>query len=213
MSATTPARSMTGRAYQDLRASLLDGRLRPNQRLVEMDLVSTLGVNRAAVREALARLEQEGLVERRPNRGVVVREISPEESRDVLDMRIALESMAVRWASARRTPDQAERLGRLLAEMAECCAARDVVAFADRQAQIHHLILDMAHAPPLAAVLRSLSAHVAQIRRRSLGSPHRLEDSLAEHRQIVSALLDADADRAAVLMAEHLETVRSLIDA
>ena len=117
---------MSGRAYSELRGALLGGKLLPHQRLVEKDLVDTLGVNRAAVREALARLEQEGLVERRVNRGVTVRDISPQEAHDVMEMRIAIESLAVCWACGRRTPEQFAQLRHLLDNLQEFAKRGDV---------------------------------------------------------------------------------------
>jgi DNA-binding GntR family transcriptional regulator len=201
--------SMVARAYEGLRADVVGGRLFPNQRLIEMDLVAQMGVNRAAVREALAKLEAEGLVERRANRGAIVRSISPRESHDVLDMRLALETLGVRWACKRRSEDQVRQLSTLVEQLSERAESGDVIGFAERQAALHHLLLDMADSPLLTSVVRSLSAQTAQIRRQSLGSPGRLAESLAEHRLIAEAVISGDADRAASEMASHLHHVRA----
>ena len=206
-----PPASTTGYAYEELRGALLGGRLLPNQRLVEKDLVDLLGVNRAAVREALARLEQEGLVERRANRGVTVRDISPQESHDVLEMRMAIESLAVRWACERRTEEQSARLRQLLSELKARTSGSDVIGFAERQAEIHHQILAMAHSAILSGTVKSLSAQTARIRRRSLATPGRLEVSLAEHERIVEAILLGDAPMAEAEMTLHLKHVQKLV--
>ena len=200
---------MAERAHDELRAAFLDGRFYPHQHLIEMELVEELGVNRAAVREALARLEQEGLVERRANRGVVVRSMSPQETLDVLDMRIALETLAVAWACERQTEDQHRRLELLLDDLVSQSDVGDVAGFAARQGEIHHLLLDMAHAPRLASMIKTLSAQTAQTRRQSLGTPGRLPHSLDEHRRIVQAVLSADPITAASEMEVHLKNVKS----
>lgn len=202
---------MTGRAYTELRALLLGGVMHPHQRLVEMDLVASLGVNRAAVREALAKLEQEGLVERRANRGVTVRGVTPQEAHDVLEMRIAIESLAVRWACERQSAEQSERLRVVLHEMEQHCATGDIPGFAEQQAHVHHAILDMAGSTALSGIVHSLSAQTAQIRRRSLARPGRLLQSLAEHQRIAEAILDGNADQASLEMTQHLRHVQTLV--
>lgn len=202
--------SMSVRAYDALRAQLLGGQMHPKQRLVEMDLVASLGVNRAAVREALAKLEQEGLVERRANRGVTVREVTAQEAHDVIEMRIAVESLAVQWACTRQTDEQSERLRALLQELEQATAGDDTSGFTALQARVHHAIVDMAASGPLSGIVHSLSAQTAQIRRRSLAVPGRLPASLAEHRRIAEAVLDRDADRAVAEMTQHLRHVQEL---
>jgi DNA-binding GntR family transcriptional regulator len=202
--------SMTDRAYSALRAQLLDGTMHPHQRLVEMDLVESLGANRAAVREALARLEQEGLVERRANRGVTVKAVSPEEAHDVLEMRIAIESLAVRWACERQTEQQSDQLRELLGHIEQQTQDGDTAGIVEQQARVHHMILDMAASPKLVAIAHSLSAQTAQIRRRSLTTPGRLPESLAEHRRIAEAILARDAERAASEMTQHLRRVQAV---
>lgn len=202
--------SLTDRTYAAIRAQLLDGTMQPHQRLVEMDLVESLGANRAAVREALARLEQEGLVERRANRGVTVKAVSPAEAHDVLEMRIAIESLAVRWACERQTEQQSDLLRELLADIEQNIHDGDTSGVAQQQARVHHLILDMAASPKLVAIAHSLSAQTAQIRRLSLTTPGRLPESLAEHRRIAEAILAKDAALAESEMTQHLRRVQQL---
>ena len=98
------------RAYERLREEIVSGRLQPNERLVEADLVQLLQVGRSAVRTALVRLEQEGLVEREPNRGAKVRLVDEREAAEILESRMVLEGLAARHAAANVTPSEVEEL-------------------------------------------------------------------------------------------------------
>jgi len=92
-----------------LREAIVDGRFQPNERLVEADLERAFGAGRTAIRAALVRLDQEGLVERQPNRGARVRLVSDREALEIEEVRVALEQMLAKHAA---TEDQAKRRGR-----------------------------------------------------------------------------------------------------
>lgn len=199
----------TERAYTLLRGALLDGRFSPRERLVELALVEDLGVNRATIREALARLEQEGLVERRPNRGAVVRALSPAEIRDILRMRIDIEGLAARWASERGEPSRRAALREPLDELVERATRGDIAGVARLQARIHHDIVELAGSEPLRSVSATLDARTTRIRRRSMRSRERLQASLSEHERIVVAVVAGDADAAERAMRDHLRQVNA----
>src|SRR6185437_16241581 len=96
--------------YIQLREAILKEKFLPNERLIEMDLAQEFGAGRAAIRTALARLEQDGLVERERYRGARVRLISESEAIEILEVRAALESLAARYAALKITPEQSDRL-------------------------------------------------------------------------------------------------------
>src|SRR5262245_49180034 len=104
--ATTAVRdgSEAERAYERLRTEIVSGRLQPNERLVEADLIRLLGAGRSAVRTALVRLEHEGLVQREPNRGAKVRFVDEQEAAEILESRMVLEGLAARQAAQNATP-------------------------------------------------------------------------------------------------------------
>ena len=90
-------------AYERLRAAIVGGRLQPNERLVEADLIPMLHATRSAVRTALVRLVQEGLVEHEPNRGAKVRLVDEHEAAEILESRMVLEGLAARYAAQNAT--------------------------------------------------------------------------------------------------------------
>src|SRR6266702_6437032 len=94
--------------YTQLREAIMSGEFQPNERLIEMDLAQSLGAGRAAIRTALARLEQEGLVQRERYRGARVRLISETEAVEILEVRAALESLAMRYAALNITAEESD---------------------------------------------------------------------------------------------------------
>src|SRR5205809_4505353 len=117
--------------YVRLREAIMREEFLPNERLIEMDLAQSLGTGRAAIRTALARLEQEGVVERERYRGARVRLISEAEAVEILEVRAALESLAVRYAALKATPEDNEALSELLKEQRHCIDAGDLLGSSD----------------------------------------------------------------------------------
>ena len=103
-------RSGAARAYERLRAEIVSGRLQPNERLVEADLIQLLGAGRSAVRTALVRLEHEGLVQHERNRGAKVRFVDEQEAAEILESRMVLEGLAARYAARNATAAQVDEL-------------------------------------------------------------------------------------------------------
>src|SRR5215831_12065532 len=130
--------------YTRLREAIMREELLPNERLIEMDLAQSLGAGRAAIRTALARLEQDGLVERERYRGARVRLISEAEAIEILEVRAALESLAARNAAQKITPGQSDTLFTLLAEQRHCIDASDLLGSSDVNARLHQTILHIA---------------------------------------------------------------------
>ena len=104
-------------AYERLRAAIVGGRLQPNERLVEADLIPLLHASRSAVRTALVRLVQEGLVEHEPHRGAKVRLVDEHEAAEILESRMVLEGLAARYAAQNATEEQVAELREILEGM------------------------------------------------------------------------------------------------
>src|SRR5262249_59101626 len=105
------------RAEDRLREAIVTGRLQPNERLIESDLARSLGVSRTLIRTALARLEQEGLVEHMRHRGARVRLVEQSEAVEILEARSVLEGLAVRFAAQRALRPEIEELRQIVDEM------------------------------------------------------------------------------------------------
>jgi len=193
--------------YLRLREAITREELLPNERLIEMDLVQSLGAGRAAIRTALARLELEGLVERERYRGARVRLISQEEAIEILEARAALESLAARYAAVKVTLAESYELFGLLAEQRQCIDAGDLLASSDVNAQLHQMLLGIANHATATRLLELLKPQQVRFQYRTILVPGRPEHSHQEHCAIVEAVARRDPDGAEAAMRRHLTQV------
>lgn len=193
--------------YLRLREAITREELLPNERLIEMDLVQSLGVGRAAIRTALARLELEGLVERERYRGARVRLISQEEAIEIIEARAALESLAARYAAVKVTLAESYALFGLLAEQRQRIDAGDLLASSDVNAQLHQMLLGIANHATATRLLELLKPQQVRFQYRTILVPGRPEHSHQEHCAIVEAVARHDPDAAEAAMRHHLTQV------
>jgi DNA-binding GntR family transcriptional regulator len=212
--------SLTQTAYERIRADLLACRMRPGARVSIVDVAGELDVSPGAVREALSRLTAEGLVALDPQRGFRVAEVSASDLRDLTSVRVQIEQLCLRssiahggvsWEShlvamhhvltrtPEREPDDEGRLGD---------------AWSKSHAAFHEALVAACDSRYLLEIRHTLYARSERYRRLSIPLARRERDTAVEHRAMLDAALARDADRAASLLAEHLETTAAiLIDA
>ena len=194
-------------AYDSLRAAIVSGRLQPNERLVEADLIPMLHATRTAVRTAHVRLVQEGLVEHEPNRGAKVRLVDEYEAAEILETRMVLEGLAARYAAQNATKAQVAELRAILKEMRSLLDAGDLVAASELNAKLHARLLEIAGHRTVSRLVATLSSQLVRFQYRTILAPGRAEQSHAEHRAIVAAVAKGDADAAEQAIREHLAHV------
>ncbi|MCL6633185.1 MAG: GntR family transcriptional regulator [Alicyclobacillus herbarius] len=193
--------------YRQLRNSIIDGTLMPNQHLVEMDLVKSFNASRATIRTVLARLEQEGLVERERYRGARVRRISQEEAVEILEVRAALESLIARHAALRATEDDIVELNQILARLRACYERNDLLGYSEQNAALHRKLATIANHGTAKRLLDTLNSQSVRFQYRTIMSQGRPEHSLREHTEIVTAIAAKDPDGAEKAMKIHLSHV------
>lgn len=190
-----------------LRALIVGGRLMPNQRLVEAELVPLLQVNRTKVRTALARLEQEGLVVSAPNRGAWVRLISSEEAIEITQARGALEVLVVRQAAEHITKPDGAKLRRIERQMRAAIEAADLTAYSDLNGKLHAELYRIAALPNVARILMTLKSQLVRFQYRPILLPGRPQHSIIEHTEIVESVCAGDPDWAERAMRDHIAQV------
>jgi DNA-binding GntR family transcriptional regulator len=136
---TTQNKTATDEVYDRLYQAIISGQFQPNERLIELDLAQRYNSGRAAIRTALARLAQEGLVERESNRGARVRAISEEEAIETLEARAVLEGLAARYAARNVTDAEIAALRAIIAEMETLLAQGELLGISDANARLHNL--------------------------------------------------------------------------
>ena len=194
-------------AYATMRRIIRSGELGPGERLVETDLAERLGLGRNAVCTALARLEQDGLVERAPYRGARVRVIGEAEAVEILEARGALEGVAARHAAQRATRRDVAGLRAIVKQMARLFAAGDLLAISELNASLHGRIVEIAKLPKVARLIDDLNAQNVRHQFRTVLAPGRPSQSLREHGAIVEAIASGNAIDAEAAMRTHLSNV------
>jgi len=192
------------RVYDHLHGEIMADRLPPGTELSEVALSRELSVSRGPIREAMGRLAADGLVTVRPRRGAEVREITPRELVDAYQVREALEVLAVRLAVPRVTDSDLDNLGALVDKMAEYARNGAVAEFFSANVSFHDLLTELSGNEKLVQVYRRLIAETGRFQARTLALRGNLEGSVNEHRAILAAIRQRDADEAAALAGAHV---------
>lgn len=184
-----------------LREAITGGHLRANEPLLQDDIAAQLRVSHIPVREALRQLQSEGLVTYQPNRGATVSALSADEIREIYDIRVILETAAIRRAAPRLTEATLAEAARIL-DAAE--AATDGATWGSLDVDFHQLIYDLGGRPRLQELIAGLLRRVDRYwLTHGLMLTHRREFE-QEHRALLAALEARDAERAAGLLEQHL---------
>ncbi len=201
----------TTASYEALRDAIVSGELAPNARLIESDISSTFAMSRGAVRTALIRLEQEGLVVREPHRGARVRPVSDEEAVEILQARAVLEGLAVRLAAERIDEAGSARLQACLERQRELLAAGDLLGASDTNAELHATLLELSEHSTAARLIDALNSQTVRYQYRTILIPGRSGASVAEHAAIVAAVVAGRPAEAESAMRTHLFNVAQAV--
>ncbi|MDI6894104.1 MAG: GntR family transcriptional regulator [Bacillota bacterium] len=202
------ARPLRDVVYEHLKEAILLGRLLPGERLLEVELAEQMGVSRTPVREAMRRLDREGLVALRPFRGAEVVRVPRERAEQLFQVRDALESLAARLAASRTGPADLLLL-RSIVEQAQVAAQNgDYPGVNALNRRFHAEMARLSGNAPLATLLEQIQDHINLLRVTALSRPGRPEEAICEHVGIVEALAAGDGPRAEMLVREHIQRGR-----
>lgn len=194
--------------YEMLKQAILSGELKAGQPLVEASLAAWCQVSRTPIREALRRLEQDGLIER-SDRGLVIRERSPQEILDIYETRITLEATAGRMAAERRT-DHDVRLLRRLHERGEQIPAEEISAVVEANRQFHRAVWRASHNDSMLDLLERLNLHLLRYPETTLAAPGRWQEARKQHAKLVDAIEARDSEAAYRIAFEHFVDARDI---
>lgn len=196
--------SLTERAYRALKEEILSVRLPPGAPLPIERLVHEMQISRTPLREAIQRLEQEGLLEIRPRLGTFVAPLDLRKIREMYYVRGALEGAAARTTAALADPAHLAAIARQLHQY-PVDGAVDLRGMSESGHRLHRLISEECGNETLAGMIRQLQDHFVRFRNLSLQLPEKVLASHRQHLEILAALEARDGDRAERLMREHLE--------
>ena len=195
-------------AYEQIKQAILAGELSPGEMLREIQLAEWCGVSRTPVREALQRLEQDGLVTS-SRHGLIVRRRSPEEILDLYEVRIVLEGTAARVAAGRRTDHDLRQLRWALAAD-ETVPADDLAQMVDVNKQFNRLVWTASHNESLGDLLDRLLLHLGRFPQTTLARPGRWAQNCAYHRDVAAAIERRDSKTAQALAESHFSAARDI---
>lgn len=205
-------RQMGELTYRAIRDAIVTGEMEPGTKLSQEALAGQLGVSRAPVRDALNRLEAEGLVRTTPFKGAVVARMSTRELLDIFEARALVDSYTVRTACTRLSEQDLERLAAVIETTAELSVSGDLNAVVQAHADFHFIIYAACGNAELNRMARSLWDRSYLYRLTGLRDKAAALSSLEEHRTVLHALRDRDAQRAGELIASHnQETIKRLL--
>lgn len=209
---TPKVRTLTDEVTVALEEAILDGALKPGERLVEKDLAEALNVSRVPVREALSILRQIGLVERRPRGGHFVVELSPELAIDVFSIREVLEGLASRVAAENMTEQDLQELEILVEKMREAANARNLRLAWEYDHEFHNLIWRGSHRSFLIKLLENIEPAVKfYLLVSKLFDDLDFETTVGKHEVILEGLRSKDPDLVERVMREHIAFGRRVI--
>jgi DNA-binding GntR family transcriptional regulator len=198
------ARSLSDRAYFRIRELIVSLELRPGSLVNERELMERLGLGRTPVREALRTLAREKLVEVYPRRGMFVSSVEVRDLAGLSEVRRPLESYAARLAAERATAEDREQTVALLGELDRAAGEHDERTLIELDQRIHRHVYRCTQNPFLETTLNEYYVLTLRIWFIALERVVRLEDAVQEHRELLEAIRDGDADRAESVMGRHV---------
>ena len=190
-----------------LRIAIYRGELAPGQRLVESELAQRYDTSRGAVREALALLQNEGLVTRQRNRSAWVRPITIEEAIEILEVRAVVEGLCAAKAAAMATKDDRKQLRALADEMTDACSKGDVLNDSRVSDLVHAKIREIAGQQTAAGIINRLRHQGVRYQFHVSLLPGRLAQGFGEHLGIIDAVIAGDPAKAEQLTRDHFAAV------
>jgi len=191
--------------YEYIRKMIFNGELKEGERLVEKDLAEKLKVSRTPVREALRKLETEGLVVHLPRKGVVVKGFSKEDVIEIYSIRKSLEALAISFTVQNITEKEIEKLKNLNERMKEAAEEEDAEKLFELLREFNRVLIESCRMPRLISLINTYREYLERFRVVTMSKKERKLLALKEHDEIIDAIIKRDATRAQSLVQEHLQ--------
>lgn len=191
--------------FNTLRRAILTGELKPGERLMEIHLANRLGVSRTPIREAIRKLELEGLVTMIPRRGAEVAQITEKSLQDVLEVRRALDALCAELACDRITDEGKAALKKACDGFAAATKAGEIVDIAAADVALHDIIVQATGNQRLISLINNLSEQMYRYRFEYIKDESGHENLVSEHRMIYESIMRGDKEGAAAAARLHID--------
>lgn len=197
--------------FNTLRQAILTGELKPGERLMEIHLADRLGVSRTPIREAIRKLELEGLVIMIPRKGAQVAKITEKNLKDVLEVRKALDVLAVELACQRMTDDYREKLKEALDHFAKVVKNNNLKEITEADVAFHDIINQSTGNDRLIQLVNNLAEQMYRYRLEYIKDKAYHDRLVKEHEEIYNAIAERDVERAAKAVVLHIDNQEKTI--
>lgn len=195
-----------------LRDRIVDGHYPQGLKLVESELSNEFQVSRPMLREVLAELENQGLVERKPNRGAMVRRVDTESLMEIMEIREVLEGLCARLAAQKSKPQDWQDLREAFGQRAEKMVKNhEFENYLRLVADFRERMVKASHNKELAKLTYSLFAKITIVQRRIVILPGRMEEAIKEHREVIEAIMSGDPGKAEEAKRRNLRNAREYL--
>lgn len=197
--------------YEELREGILTGVIKPKTRMMEVELAEKMGVSRTPVREAIRKLENEGLIIIKPRKGAYVSEISVKNMIDILEVRSNLEGLAAYLAAQRMTTEKKEDLMRTERSFEQALKTGDMQGMIKSDVQFHRLIVQSSENKHLIQLVEQLQELVLRFRYLYYKDFKRAEEMAPQHRGIYESILGNNPEKAKEAAFKHIDRLKDII--
>ncbi|MDD6812731.1 MAG: GntR family transcriptional regulator [Lachnospiraceae bacterium] len=191
--------------FNTLRKAILTGELKPGERLMEIHLANQLGVSRTPIREAIRKLELEGLVIMIPRRGAEVAQITEKSLKDVLEVRRALDALCAELACDRITEEEKQELKKACDEFEQATITGDATTIAAADVALHDIIVAATGNKRLIQLINNLSEQMYRYRFEYIKDENQHKNLVEEHRMIYESIIRQDKEQAAQAAKLHID--------
>ena len=200
-----PGRKSLGQAvFENLRQAIISGAVTPGDRLVESRIADILGISRTPVREAIHKLEREGLLRRLPRGGYSVLNLTRDDIEETFGIRSVLESYAARLAAIKHRDEELFSLEKKNREFQLCLDRKDIDALAEVNTEFHDMLYALCRSPKLIRMINDLKDQIFRFRKILLNVEEMARISNEDHRRMLMAMKNRDADKVERLVREHI---------
>jgi DNA-binding GntR family transcriptional regulator len=190
------------RISKEIEEAILSGQFKPRERLIEMDLITRFGISRTVIREAFKRLEAKGLIRVTPYRGAVVADLTVEEIEEIYFVRIRLERIAAQLVLEHITPAEIKQIKELSREV-EANLRQKTHQMIEKDSEFHRTIFRACRNRHLSNIIDYLRTKAHIVRYNAWSLPHRIEQSILEHREMIKSIEEKDLSRFEKLIVKH----------
>ena len=211
MKKTVDNTNLRDQTYDIIKNMIILREIEPGKKINEEHIAKEIQVSRTPIREALCRLENEGIVKIIPRRGAFVSDLTETNVREILLIREVLEGLVVRLAVENMDEKTLEKLRKALEKVSTLSEKdRDLINYTRSEVDFHALLLSASNNQMLKNMMEMVNAHLQIIRLRTVVIPERAKRTVKEHQQILKAIENGDATSAEELMRKHIRSVREV---